>query len=91
MVFRFCVAALCTLALTMPTIPRANAEDQQRHALSLIDTPKYPADYKHFGYVNPEAPKGGRARLAAIGSFDSLNPVLLRASRRPRCSWFTRP
>ena len=51
---------------------------EHRHALSLIGTPKYPADFQHFDYVNPDAPKGGLVRMADIGSFDSLNPVLYK-------------
>ena len=46
--------------------------------MSLIGTPKYPADFKHFDYVNPDAPKGGLVRMADIGSFDSLNPILYK-------------
>ena len=46
--------------------------------LSLIGTPKYPADFQHFDYVNPDAPKGGLVRMADIGSFDSLNPILYK-------------
>ncbi len=45
-----------------------------RHGLSLFGNLKYAADFKHFDYVNPEAPKGGRVRLGAPNSFDSLNP-----------------
>jgi len=48
------------------------------HGLSLYGPPKYPADFKHFDYVKPDAPKGGEIRLSAIGSFDSLNPFILR-------------
>jgi len=44
-----------------------------RHGLSLFDDLKYPPDFKHFDYVNPEAPKGGTLRLPAAGTFDSLN------------------
>ena len=51
---------------------------KRHHALSLIGEPKYPADFTHFDYVNPDAPKGGLVRIADIGSFDSLNPVLYR-------------
>jgi len=47
-------------------------------ALSLIGEPKYPAGFDHFDYVNPDAPKGGLVRMADIGSFDSLNPVLYK-------------
>jgi len=54
----------------------ANADDSGwATGLSLIDTPKYPADFKHFDYVNVNAPKGGLVRLAETGTFDSLNLV----------------
>ena len=50
------------------------AEDApvKHHALSLIGEPQYKADFKHFDFVNPDAPKGGLVRMADIGSFDSL-------------------
>lgn len=49
-------------------------------ALSILSTPKLPADFPYFPYVNPEAPKGGSVRLAAIGTFDSFNPFILRGT-----------
>ena len=45
-----------------------------RHGLSLFGDLKYPAGFSRFDYVKPDAPKGGRVRLFAVGSFDSLNP-----------------
>lgn len=48
-----------------------------QHALTLYDeAPKYPAGFKHFDYVNPDAPKGGTFRQAGFGGFDSLNPFI---------------
>ncbi|MDQ3201189.1 MAG: extracellular solute-binding protein, partial [Pseudomonadota bacterium] len=48
-----------------------------QHALTLYDEPpKYPADFKHFDFVNPDAPKGGTFRQAGSGGFDSLNPFI---------------
>jgi microcin C transport system substrate-binding protein len=44
-----------------------------RHALSLFGDIKYPADFKRFDYVNPDAPKGGVARTMSIGTFDNFN------------------
>jgi microcin C transport system substrate-binding protein len=44
-----------------------------RHALSLFGDVKYPADFKRFNYVNPDAPKGGIARQILIGTFDNFN------------------
>lgn len=47
-------------------------------ALALGYTPAYPPGFTHFNYVNPAAPKGGSLVMAAFGSFDSLNPFLLK-------------
>jgi microcin C transport system substrate-binding protein len=44
-----------------------------RHAMSLFGDIKYPADFKRFDYVNPDAPKGGTVRQILIGTFDNLN------------------
>lgn len=49
-----------------------------RHGLSMFGDLKYGPDFKQFDYVNPNAPKGGQVKLAAIGSFDSLNPYILK-------------
>jgi microcin C transport system substrate-binding protein len=71
--------ALVVCLASVLAVPAAGEEGlEHRHALSLIGTPKYPADFKHFDYVNPDAPKGGLVRMADIGSFDSLNPVLYK-------------
>jgi microcin C transport system substrate-binding protein len=52
----------------------ARAEDAVwRHGLSLLGEPRYAAGFKHFDYVNPNAPKGGVVRLGSQGTFDSLN------------------
>lgn len=51
------------------------------HAFSLYDTPKYPAGFQHFDYVNPDAPKGGELYLANPDrrtSFDKFNPFSLK-------------
>ena len=54
----------------------AEGEPEWRHASSLSGTPKYPADFKMFDYVNPDAPKGGIVRLSSVGAFNSFNPIL---------------
>ena len=38
---------------------------------------KYPAGFKRFDYVNPDAPKGGIVRLFELGTFDNFNLVIL--------------
>ena len=48
-----------------------------QHAVTLYDEPpKYPANFTHFEYTNPDAPKGGTFREAGFGGFDSLNPFI---------------
>jgi len=47
-----------------------------RHALSTFGDVKYPAGFKHFDYVNPDAPKRGVARLFSLGTFDNFNQVI---------------
>jgi len=48
------------------------------HAIAMHGTPRYGPDFEHFDYANPDAPKGGEVRLATIGTFDSLNPYILK-------------
>jgi len=50
------------------------------HAISMHGEPKYSADFKHFDYVNFDAPKGGSIKLHQIGSFDTLNNFILKGS-----------
>jgi microcin C transport system substrate-binding protein len=66
------------LAAGVPFIETAGAQSATgepvwRHALSLFGDVKYPADFKRFDYVNPDAPKGGVARQILIGTFDNFN------------------
>ena len=50
------------------------------HALAMHGDIKYGPEYTHFGYVNPDAPKGGKIRLGRNGSFDSLNHLILKGT-----------
>ena len=50
----------------------------KEHAIAMKGEPKYGLDFKHFDYVNPDAPKGGTVVIGAMGSFDSLNPFILK-------------
>ena len=58
--------------LATPTILRA-AEKDWRHGMSLFGDLKYGEGFKHFDYVNADAPKAGAARTSSTGSFDSFN------------------
>ena len=68
---------LATAALLSAT----GASAEPRHGLSAFDALKYPADFTHFDYVNPDAPKGGEISTigtAAVTTFDSLNYWILK-------------
>lgn len=66
---------LCGLAL-LPASSPANAATVSSHAISLNGQPELPAGFRHLPYANPDAPKGGRLRMDALGTFDSLNPFI---------------
>lgn len=51
---------------------------KRHHALSLIGTPKYGPDFKHFDWVNPDAPKGGTIKRNVVGDFNNLNPFTIK-------------
>jgi microcin C transport system substrate-binding protein len=58
----------------LPFIPRAAAQEAAwKHGLSLFGEPKYPPGFKHFDYVNANAPQGGAVRQVAFGTFDNFN------------------
>jgi microcin C transport system substrate-binding protein len=77
---RFLVAARAWRAFTLlAALLLGTPSAFAAHALALGYEPKYPPDFKHFDYVNPDAPKGGELVLSAIGNFDSLNPFILKS------------
>ncbi len=58
---------------------RAEVQDAApRHAIAMHGAPKYAPGFTHFDYVNPAAPKGGKVKLSAIGTFDSLNQFIIK-------------
>jgi microcin C transport system substrate-binding protein len=75
--------ALVALVMSLMLVPSGALRAAERgpttsHGLSIYGDLKYKAGFTHFDYVNPDAPKGGDVRLAAIGTFDSLNPFILK-------------
>lgn len=70
------------LALTAAVFAQAaRAEDATvitAHGISTFGDLKYPADFKHLDYVNPDAPKGGEISEWAPGTFDSMNPFSVK-------------
>ncbi len=61
--------------------PAGAAAESATHGLSAFGELKYPPDFEHFEWVNPDAPKGGRLSMigtAARTSFDSFNNFILK-------------
>src|SRR5215475_8437870 len=73
-------AVICSaVALSFPAMfgcPFARAEES--HAIAMHGAPAVPADFTHLPYFNPDAPKGGRLTWGLLGTFDSLNPMIVK-------------
>jgi microcin C transport system substrate-binding protein len=75
------IAVTGLILVALPTVSARAADAATcRHAVSLVDAPKMPANFKHFDWVNPDAPKGGTLKIAEIGSFDNFNPFTIEGS-----------
>lgn len=55
-----------------------NAEAEPRHGIAMHGDPELPAGFGHLPYTNPGAPQGGELRQAVTGSFDSVNPFIVK-------------
>jgi microcin C transport system substrate-binding protein len=69
---RFAAALAVCLTLAAPALA------EPRHGIAMHGEPKYRPGFDHFDYVNPDAPKGGELRLADQGTFDNLNPFIVK-------------
>ncbi|MGI9435722.1 MAG: extracellular solute-binding protein [Geminicoccaceae bacterium] len=79
--------AALSFAVALPLVstafvPASWAEDAIApvHGIAMHGDLKYPTDFEHFDYANPDAPKGGTLSLSASGSFDSFNPYILKGT-----------
>ncbi|MDB5658417.1 MAG: transporter substrate-binding protein [Cypionkella sp.] len=70
--------ALAALMLSATAAFAQDAKVITAHGISTFGTLKYPADFKHLDYVNPDAPKGGEISEWYPGTFDSLNPYSVK-------------
>ena len=68
--------ALPLLARLSPAHAQSATEPVWHHAIASLGDVKYPADFKRFDYVNPNAPKGGVVRMFELGTFDNFNIVV---------------
>jgi peptide/nickel transport system substrate-binding protein len=74
MIFRFAAVVAALLMVN------ALASAEPRHGIAMHGEPALPVDFAHLPYANPEAPKGGQLRQAVTGSFDSVNPFIVKGS-----------
>jgi peptide/nickel transport system substrate-binding protein len=67
------------LASPLPTLAQsAPNPTPPRHGISMHGQPAMPEGFDHFAYANPDAPKGGRLVEGLPGTFDSLNPLIVK-------------
>jgi peptide/nickel transport system substrate-binding protein len=71
---RFCILAL-GLAIA---VSAGAARAEEAHAIAIHGKPAMPAGFTHMPYANPDAPKGGRLTWGILGTFDSLNPLIVK-------------
>lgn len=69
---------LAAALLAPATGALAQGETIVSHGISTFGDLKYPADFRHYDYVNPAAPKGGEISQWAFGGFDTLNPFTIK-------------
>ncbi len=67
------VLAACTVISLLSVVSSYAASSQ-----AMGYTPRYADNFSHFDYVNPDAPRGGELVLSGFGSFDNLNPFILK-------------
>jgi peptide/nickel transport system substrate-binding protein len=62
----------------LPAITACPVAAEPSYAIAMHGAPALPADFAHMPYANPDAPKGGRLVQGLLGTFDSLNPLIVR-------------
>ena len=63
---------------TVATAAANRVSAAESYAIAMHGAPALPADFTHMPYADPDAPKGGRLVQGLLGTFDSLNPMIVR-------------
>jgi peptide/nickel transport system substrate-binding protein len=86
----FITALLCgLLGFNLPgLIDQDEAAAAESYAIAMHGVPALPASFSHMPYANPDAPKGGRLVQGILGTFDSLNPLIVRGLAVPQIRGF---
>ena len=72
---RFAAASSLAVLCALP------AQAGPKHAIAMQGEPALPPGFSHFDYANPDAPKGGEITYCVVGTFDNLNPFILKSLR----------
>ena len=81
-----CVAVL-TLATALFGTVSSGAEPNYEHGISFFHELKYPADFSHFDYINPDAPKGGVLVQSTQADFNTLSLITDQSVTAPGVNW----
>lgn len=68
----------CGIASSASTLAQSETATAPQHAIAMHGAPTLPPGFAHYPYVNPSAPKGGTLTLSTTGSFDSVNPLIVK-------------
>ncbi|MEM9469579.1 MAG: extracellular solute-binding protein [Pseudomonadota bacterium] len=75
---RFLLCLFISLAFITSSANAQLPQVKVSESVAMHGTPKYGEGFTHFDYANPNAPKGGTLKLSSIGTFDSLNPFIIK-------------
>ena len=71
------VATVIAATLGLGLVPQLT-QAEPAHGIAMVGEPALPADFDHLPYVDPDAPKGGRITYGVVGTFDSMNPMIVQ-------------
>jgi len=80
-IWLFLILVFLKATVTLATEPSQTASTTAAsHGFSTFGELKYHPEFTHYDYVNPNAPKGGQIKVAALGTYDSLNPFIIKGT-----------
>jgi peptide/nickel transport system substrate-binding protein len=72
------LACLVLVFALLPIAFTAKVQAAESYAIAMHGAAALPSDFSHMPYARPDAPKGGRLVWGVLGTFDSLNPFIVR-------------
>lgn len=78
--FLIMIAAIFCPPATHATQDSSVPKAQETYGIAMHGDLKYPEDFQHFDYVNPQAPKGGKIKFSVVGTYNTLNPFVIKGT-----------